>query len=82
MNTIEDVDFSDAGASLSFEIPGLPKSPSTHYITAFFDEDGSGYMDGPTPGDLVVSASADDLAFVLSDTTPVTINLELNQAMD
>jgi len=82
MGTLENVDLSADGASLDYRLDGMPTGKSTLYITAFFDEDDSGYMGGPTEADLVVGLPEKDLAFTLPDATPVTMNLDLNSVMN
>jgi len=82
MGVLEDVDLSVDGASLAYRLEGLPTGTNTLYISAFFDEDESGFMGGPTEGDLVVSLAPEELAFTLPDTTPVTKALDLNSVMN
>jgi len=80
--TIEDVDLSVDGTSQSYRIEGLPTGGDSLYISGFFDEDRSGYMTGPNPGDLVVQAPSEQLAFNPFASTPVTLNLDLNEIVE
>jgi hypothetical protein len=82
MKTLVDVDLSADGATVDYQITDLPIGETTLYISAFFDDDGSGSMGGPTEGDLVVASSPEELAFVLPDASPVTVDLALNSLMN
>ena len=82
MMTLDDVDLSASGATLEFRLEDLPTGKDTLYISSFFDEDESGLMDGPTQGDLVVGLPAEELAFTVPDSTPVTMDLDLNELMN
>jgi len=71
VRTFNDSDLSQEGAPLPYVLEGLPLSSKPLFVTAFFDDDDSGFKDGPEPGDL----SAPTYQVVCETTEPVTLDI-------
>jgi hypothetical protein len=79
--TYKGVDLSAEGSSSAFSVGGIQPKETPYFATALFDDNGDFTGDeGPGLGDLVAMDLAQEMlpTVVVSDKTPVVIELDLN----